>query len=194
MNQNSLGDTSENNLVVIGVVNGLSDERWKDYRIGFGVRILIAQVLFNTGKFNTLEDKSEIREKIRELSRGIWESPKKKYKFSKDRETVESMGVNYIAYGRIFYFGKPQTDVSVGIMHKRVVETVIKIEVTIENIHTGKKISSKGMGKAKTKASSVLFSLREDRVLFDETSIGIATKNAVEDAIEKLMKKFPKIQ
>ena len=194
LNLNSLGDASENNLIVIGVVNGLSDERWKDYRIGFGVRTLITQALFNTGQFNILEEKQEIKEKIKELSRGIWESSKKKYKLSRDIETVKSMGVDFVAFGRIFYFGKPQTDISVGIMHRRVIETVIKIEITIENIRSGKKISSKGMGKAKTEASSILFSIREDNVIFDETSIGIATRNAVEDAIEKLMKKLPKIQ
>ena len=186
--------TSGNNLIVVGVINELNDQRWKDYRIGFGIRTLIAQTLFNTNKFNMIEEKTEIKEKIIDLSRGIWENSKKHYNFSEDQFIIKTLEADYIAYGRIYYFGKPQTSISVGVMHRRVEETVIKVEITIENVHLGKQISSKGIGKAKTTANSILFTIREDYVVFDETSIGIATKNAVEDAVNKLIKKLSKIQ
>jgi hypothetical protein len=180
--------------LVIGVVNELDNKDWQDWRIGFGVRTLITQAFFNSGKVTILEEKPEIKEQIVEINRRMYLFGKEDSTITNGIEEAKDFGADYIAYGKIIYFGRPQTDVSVGVLHSRTIETIIRIEVTLQNIHTGKSISAKGMGKAKTQANAMLFSIREDNVLFDETTIGIATKQAVEDTVDKLIKRMDKIQ
>jgi len=181
-------------LLVIGVVNELEGKDWQDWRIGFGVRTLITQAFFNSGKVTILEEKPEIKAQITEINRRIYLFGKEDTTITKGIEEAKDFGADYIAYGKIIYFGRPQTDVSVGVLHSKTIETIIRIEVTLQNLHTGKSISSKGMGKAETQANAMLFSIREDNVLFDETTVGIATRQAVEDAVDKLIKRMDKIQ
>ena len=177
-------------LLVIGVVNKLEGKEWQDWRIGFGVRTLITQAFFNSGKVTILEEKPEIKGKIAEMNRWMYLFGQQDTTISGSIEASKPLGADLIAFGKIIYFGRPQTDVSVGVLHSKTIETIIRIEVTIQNLHTGKSISARGMGKAETQANAMLFSIREDNVLFDETTVGIATKQAVEDAVDKLQKKW----
>ena len=82
---------AENNaLLVLGSLNELKDEHWKDERIGFGLRSLITQAFFDVGAFSIIEEKPEIREKLRALSQGLWVAGDKKYDVTKDAGKLNS--------------------------------------------------------------------------------------------------------
>lgn len=181
-------------LIVLGSFNELKDERWKDERIGFGLRSLITQSFFDAGAFAIVEEKPEIREKLRAVSQGMWVSKEKKYDIEKETQDAKKMGAKYIAYGRVYYFGRPQTKVTIGVLQARVSETVIRIEITLRNTENGKSIKKSGAGTAETAANSVFFEVRDDSVLFDETAVGVATRKAIAEAIADIMKDFKKIQ
>ncbi|MCE5249303.1 CsgG/HfaB family protein [bacterium] len=186
---------AENNaLLVLGSLNELKDEHWKDERIGFGLRSLITQAFFDVGAFSVIEEKPEIREKLRAVSQGMWAAGDNKYDVTKDAEEAKLLGAQYVAYGRVYYFGRPLTKMSVGVLQSRTAETIIRIEIILRNTGNGKTIKKSGTGKAETAANSAFFEVRDDSVLFDETAIGTATKKAIGEAVADIMKDFKKIQ
>ncbi len=184
----------EKTLLVLGSFNDLKNEQWKDEQIGFGLRSLITQSFFDVGVFTVIEEKPEIREKIRAISQAMWVSGDKKHNIEKETGEAKYMGAKYIAYGRVYYFGRPQTKVTVGVLQARVSDTVIRIEITLQNIENGKIIKKSGSGTAETAANSILFEVRDDSILFDETAVGVATKKAIGEAVADIMKDFKKIQ
>jgi len=189
----SRAETQEKHtLIVLGSFNEVRDERWKDERIGFGVSSLISQAFYNTGEFRILEEKEEIREKMRAVSKRMWAMKQKNFDFEKEADDTVIRGSDYIAYGRIYFFGRPQTRVSIGVLRAKVVESIIKLEITLESAETGKTYKGNGTGKAKTTAKSALFTIREGDVLFDETAIGVATREAIGKAVNEIMKKYKK--
>lgn len=186
--------SNENTLLVLGSFNELKDERWKDEHIGFGLRSLITQSFFDVGTFTIIEEKPEIREKLQDMSQGMWTSSDKKHDIKKETQDAKLMGAKYIAYGRVYYIGRPQTKVTIGVLQARVSDTVIRIEITLQNIENGKTIKKSGAGTAEIVANSIFFEVRDDSVLFDETAVGVATKKAIGQAVTDIMKDFKKIQ
>ena len=186
--------SEQETLLVLGSFNELKNEQWKDARIGFGLKSLIIQSFFDTGAFTIIEEKPEIQEKLSAISQGMWNSDSKKYDIGKEAEEAKIMGAKYIAYGRVYYFGRPQTKLTVGLLQARVSETIIRIEIVLQNVENGKKIKKSGSGKTETTANSILFEVRDDSVLFDETAVGIATRKAISEAVADIIEDFEKIQ
>jgi len=173
------------NIAVLGLTNELNIEDWEDNRIGFGLRVKLSEILYETNKFYMLEEKDEIKSKIEELSKMIWISKKNDYK-----NYLKTENIDFIAYGRIYYFGKPRRNASIGLVQLNKNITEIKVEVTLENIKTGKKITEKGFGKAEVNANSVIFTFNQDKVEFDKTTVGIATEEALKEAVKNIIKKM----
>ena len=179
-------------IVIIGLSNEVKNKEWQDNRIGMGLRVVLSQLFFESGEFAMLEEKPEIRKKLNDFAHDIWALNKSGYNFKKDIENTKDLGADFIAYGKIFYFGKPKSKFSFGPMHLNRNSVVIKVEVTLEDLKTGKKIKEKGKGVSTTTASSALFQFREDNVELDKTNIGNATKDALSGAVVKVLKKFRK--
>lgn len=179
-------------LVVVGFACQVDDANWRDARVGFGVRSLLAQALFDTGRFANLEEKAEIRDEIRHRAETMWLHAEDKVDFVQASEDLGTWGADFAAYGRVTYFGRPQTRVSMGPLHSRTRTTIIKLEVTLIDVGSKKSIEETGVGRAKTRAKSALFTFRRDQVLWDETTVGIATGEAIRDAVAELMKTFDK--
>ena len=59
-------------IEVIGVQNELSLNSWKDDRVGLGIQAILAEALFESGKFRLMEVKPEMQQKRREIAAGMW--------------------------------------------------------------------------------------------------------------------------
>jgi len=182
-------DQENNTLYVIGFTNEVEDTSWRDARIGMGVRALLSQELSNTGKFRLLEEKDEIRQKIRDFSDSLWTMGADGDPEAMARSEAENYDARYIAYGRIYYYGVAQSGFSGGGFHSKTVTTIIKLEVVLMDLKAGKTFSGKGKGKAKVRANSFLFEFtpRGD-LAFDRTTVGVATEKAIGKAVQKMMK------
>jgi len=174
---------------VLGVHNKLSDKKWKDERIGPGVQALLTEALFESGRFKFLETKDLIQKKRDEIATGMWNGRYKKKEFSLLIEKTES---EVLAWATLLYFGRPQTELSIGIVHRNTEAAVIRIEITLLQKSTGKKWVATGEGKSTTTASSVLFTYQDDKVNLDETNIGNALKEAITNAVDKIVKDLDK--
>ncbi len=188
----SLNCQDQRGLIIFGLANELENENWKDAKIGFGLQAIVSEAFSETGKFINLEEKSEIKEQIKKITQQIWEN-KTSVNFQEEGKKI-SPEIEFFAYGRVFYYGTPQTKASFGVFHSETTETIIKVEIVLQNRKTQKKVKAKGTGVAKTTANSVVFTVREDVVVFDETTVGKATQEAVSKAVKKIMKKYRKIK
>lgn len=179
-------------LVVVGVTNQVKDERWQDRRIGFGLSSLIAESFFDSGQFALVEEKEEIRDRLAAVREKLWMLSEEGALLREAAESAAFAGAEMLAYGRVVSFKTPTTRVSFGPLHSRVKTTEIKVAVFLRDLQADSSYSGEGNGKAKTKATSVLFEYREDRdeVNFDKTAIGQATKQAVAAAVAKVLKEY----
>jgi len=179
-------------LAVIGISNEVKNEAWRDARVGLGLRIILSQLFFDQGAFSMLEEKPGMRENLNTLGQGIWALNDVGHDFQKDISSLKESEAHFVAYGRVFYFGRPRSKASLGPLHLNRNSVVIKVEVTLEDLQSGKKLAGKGQGISSTTAGSAIFSYREDNVVLDKTNIGNATKEALGQAVATVMKKYNK--
>ncbi|MFC2089037.1 hypothetical protein ACFLSX_05485, partial [Calditrichota bacterium] len=165
-------------LAVIGMSNEIRNEDWRDERVGLGLKIILSQLFYESGYFTMLEEKPEIRQKLNKMVSGIWTLNQEDYNFENDAKSIKEFGADFVAYGKVYYYGKPRMRVSLGPLHMRKNSVIIKVEITLEDLKSGKTISERGEGQSKTTANSALFKFREDHVDLDKTNIGNATKKA----------------
>ena len=172
-------------LEVIGVSHELSDKKWQDNRIGLGLKALLTQTLYETGKFRLLETDQSIEGKRSEIAAGLWAGL---YKHDDVPQIAQKSPSEFQAFARVIYFGRPRSGASFGVVHSSTQTTVIRIEVTMFRKGTSERWSAIGEGKSSTTASSVLFTFHQNRADFDQSNIGNAVKAAIEDAVEQLIK------
>ncbi len=191
----SLADAQDKKtLIVVGVTNEIKDERWEDRRIGFGVTNLIAESFFDSGKFTLVEEKEEIREQLKTVREKLWMLSEEALQLQEALAAAGQTSAEMMAYGRVVSFKTPSQRVSMGPFHSREKITEIKVEVILRDLKGEKSFAEEGKGKAKTTSKSVFFEYREDRgeVNFDKTTVGEATKQAVVEAVNKIVKEYSK--
>ena len=180
------------NLAVIGISNEEKNEDWRDARIGMGLRIILAQLFANTAEFTLVEEKGEMRTRLNNLGSAIWARNEPGYDFHSNVDTLRGFDARFIAYGKVFYFGKPRSKANLGPLHTNKNSVVIKVEIILEDTQTGKQLVGRGRGVSSTTANSAIFSYREDNVELDKTNIGNATKDALGVAVKAIMKRYEK--
>jgi hypothetical protein len=179
-------------LAVTGFVNQVDHKEWQDARVGMGVRAMLSQTLAETGLFTLLEEKPEIKTQIEEIAQNAWSSKNGDDALTQGTDRMKAAGAEFIASGKVFYFGKPRTRASVGPAHFASDEVVIKIEVMLTDCAKGKKITAIGSGKAKTTAASGLFTYHGENLDADASMVGTATKKAIDEAVGEIIKKYRK--
>jgi hypothetical protein len=177
---------------VIGFVNEVNNPEWRDGRVGMGVRALLAQSVAETNDFTLLEEKAAIKAKLEDCAKAAWLSDKKESPLDTAAAAMKSAGAAFIASGKVFYFGKPRTRASVGPAHFASDEVEIKIEVTLADARSGKKLSAIGSGKAATTAVTGIFSFHGENLDANASMVGTATKKAVDAAVAEIDKKYRK--
>lgn len=177
---------------VVGFVNELKNEQWQDARVGMGVRAMLAQSLHETGLFRMLDEKDEVAQALSEISGRAWTENGGGKQVDKAVKVVAAEGARFVVSGRIFYFGKPRTKASVGPMHFSSNEVLIKLEVQLYDVKRKKKLKAIGVGKAKTTASSALFTFHDDRLDADKTMVATATRKAIATAVDEVVKRYRK--
>ena len=177
-------------LAVLGVVNQIEDEAWRDARVGMGVRAVLVDLMSESERFTLLEERVEIRERLQTLSEDVW-------KLSEDESPVDAAATeldvlkpDYFLFGRVVYFGRPRSQASIGFFHRNVRTTLIEVEVTLADRRTQKQIKRRGKGNSRTAANSAVFAFNERGVDFDKSNVGIATREALEDAVDRILEEL----
>jgi hypothetical protein len=174
---------------------GINDELYemypelKDKRVGLGVTNIVIEYLEETNRFEFTEDKLEIKERMinqfKASAKGFTENKldgKGKIKLAK-----------YFVYIEVYDFSVSEDEVVKAKSGAKVTQTTrLGLQIKFVDAESGEIVTGSDMGEASTvKTSSILGDV--DEIKFNQSTIGISTKKALESAsanvIIKLIKK-----
>jgi hypothetical protein len=175
---------------------GISDEMYEMYpelkekRVGLGVTNIVIEYLEITNRFVFTEDKLEIKERMvsqfKASDKGFTENKvdgRGKIKLAK-----------YFVYIEVYDFSVSEDEVvKVNGQSKTTQTTRLGLQVKFVDAETGEVIVGSGLGEASTiKTVSILDGIDEDGVKFNQSTIGITTKKALETASSRIVTRLIK--
>lgn len=158
-----------------------------DKRVGWGLCNRIIEALWSTGRFEYIEEKEAILERMIDqwkLSQaGIYTS-----------ETAVEAGQlkapEYLIYAEVFDFAVSKSEKVLGAKKQEATTTRIGIQIRMVDIKTGTYIPASGNGEAATTQGGTIWA--KNRSEFDQTTVGIASQQAVNAALLQLLERFEK--
>lgn len=171
-------------LAIISVSNETDEPEFNNLLIARGIAHLVAQEFYDTGRFVPVEDNPEITQRITELMTLSIAG-----KQQEDAASLrKQLGCEAIAYAKVKRFSKSRMRGFMGPLSGSNVNIEMDVEVTLQEGER-KTVAAIGSSTATTKARGVLFEVRNDKIHFDKTSVGMATHDAVRQAVKKMFEK-----
>ena len=159
----------------------------RENRVGLGVSNITLSYLEWTDRFIFTEDKEDIKQRMvkqhKASAKGI---------SSNEIKVVGNVILaEYFTYVEIYDYSVSEEEEITKDGIKIILKTIIGMQVRFVNAETGAILTGSGSGEAVTiKRSNLLEGL--DEVKFNKSTIGIATKKALESASARIVKKMIK--
>lgn len=169
-------------VVVVGVRNEAKEQELSTLLVVQGVAQLLTQELYDSGRFMPVEDNPEITKQIKEL---IAQSISSDGAQQQTGNSFNIFGCDAVVTACIKKFSKSRLRGFAGPFSASNVDIETEVEVTV-TMKNGEPIIASGSGKGTTKSRGVLFEIRNDKIHFDKTSVGIAMQSAVKEAVQKI--------
>ena len=164
----------------------------KDKRVGLGLTNIVVEYLEFTDRFIFTEDKTEIKNRM------VKQFQASQAGISKD--TLNGRGkirlARYFVYVEVYDFSVSE-DETVRLIDglKNTVTTRLGLQVKFVDAETGAYFTSSGLGEASTIREMTLLSDENlSEVKFNQSTIGITTKKALESACAKIVTRMIKKQ
>ncbi len=162
----------------------------KDKRVGLGVTNIVIEYLEMTNRFIFTEDKLEIKEKM------IAQDKASDKGISQNKIEVKGnvMLAKYFVYIEVYDFSVSEDDVvKINGESKTTQTTRLGLQVKFVDAETGEVLVGSGLGEASTiKTESILDGIDETPIKFNQSTIGITTKKALETASSRVVARMIK--
>jgi hypothetical protein len=162
----------------------------KDKRVGLGVTNIVLEYLEYTNRFVFTEDKLEIKERIinqdKASDKGI------------SSNKIDAFGhivlAKYFVYIEVYDFSVSEDEVvRINGESKTTQTTRLGLQVKFVDAETGEVLVGSGLGEASTiKTVSILDGVDDSEVKFNQSTIGITTKKALETASSRIVSRMIK--
>jgi curli biogenesis system outer membrane secretion channel CsgG len=181
------GEKKRVQIIRFGVPKEISGQypELAEKRIGWGLYNTLIDELYDTKRFEFIEEKEAIRDRIMQnwaLSQsGI---------AVEEQQIDEKRGLSlpqYLIYAEVFEFSVNTSETIVGVAMQKTNATQIGIQLRLVDVATGQYVPSSGTGEAKTTASSVWIVADQP---FNQTTVGLATKRGAHAAVLEMLKKM----
>ncbi|MFP4477118.1 MAG: hypothetical protein ACLFOY_16275 [Desulfatibacillaceae bacterium] len=175
-------------LVVTCITDETGEDQWADLLIAHGMAGLIEQSLYDTGKYAPLETDPEIARRMRTLVDASWrpaDAAEREVHLARARE----LGADALVHGVVGGFKKSRSRSFAGPLSRSRVRIRVIVRLTLEERGKGP-VEAEGSGSAVTRQAGAFFRVRDDRIVFDDTTVGVAARKAVEDAVKQLMERI----
>ncbi len=165
-------------------------------QVGFGLNNLLAEALFDTGKFRLIEEKDlQKREFLEDLIRTYWLMPGPQYTEEELRRAATKIGAEILAYGRISHTQTVGQRVALGPFSVNTQKLVIRTNVCLYEASSRVILCHEGQGEAEQEGKGVgyefrfdnLVDLTDNRLDFEKSGAGRAIKQAITLAVQHLM-------
>lgn len=162
----------------------------KDKRVGLGVTNIVIEYLELTNRFVFTEDKAEIKQKM------IAQDKASNKGISKNKIEVKGnvLLAKYFVYIEVYDFSVSEDEVvKINGESKTIQTTRLGLQVKFVDAETGEIIVGSGLGEASTvKTVSILDGVDDSAVKFNQSTIGITTKKALETASSRIVTRLIK--
>jgi len=160
----------------------------KDKRVGLGVANIVLEYLESTDRFKFTEDREEIKQKM------IAQDKASDKGISQNKIEVKGNVIlaKYFVYIEVYDFSVSEDEVVKAVDGAKATQTTrLGLQVRFVDAETGEIITGSGLGEASTvKTSSILSDVEE--IKFNQSTIGISTKKALETASSRVVSKLIK--
>jgi hypothetical protein len=160
----------------------------KDKRVGLGVANIVLEYLEMTDRFKFTEDKAEIKNKM----------------IAQDKASAKGISQNeikvkgniilakFLVYIEVYDFSVSEDEVVKATSGSKATQTTrLGLQVRFVDAETGEVITGSGLGESSTvKTASLLDGV--DEIKFNQSTIGISTKKAIETASSRVISKLIK--
>lgn len=157
-----------------------------DKRVGWGLCNRIVEGFWATNRFEYLEEKEEI------FNRMVRQWQLSEAGGIVAEETAVGLGAlkapQYLVYAEVYDFGVSRSETVVGMGVKETNTTIVGVQIRMVDIATGSYIPASAIGEAKTTGMAIWADVDMD---FDQTTVGLASQDAVEKAIRILLDRMP---
>jgi len=162
----------------------------KDKRVGLGVTNIVIEYLEMTNRFIFTEDKLEIKERM------IAQDKASDKGISQNKIEVKGnvMLAKYFVYIEVYDFSVSEDDVVRTNGQSQTTQTTrLGLQIKFVDAETGEVLVGSGLGEASTvKTVSILDGIDETAVKFNQSTIGITTKKALETASSRVVSRLIK--
>jgi len=173
---------------IVYVFDLKNKSEFDDPKIGRGIAKMMTTAMVDSNRFKVVERSPE-------MIKNILEEQKFGLSGIVDEQTAarvgKLLGAQAVVVGEVSEFGIRKTGVYTGLTGSRNITTRIVIDAKMVNVETGEIISAAtGIGTCTTSSSGTgaVLSFEYGTEGFDETTIGIATRKAVYQLVEKMAK------
>jgi curli biogenesis system outer membrane secretion channel CsgG len=159
----------------------------REKRVGFGLANRLVETLYETNRFEYIEEKDVVVKKMAEK----WEASTTDIVDPKTAIEPGSVKIpEYLVYAEVYDFAVNNDELVVGVVGKKTKTTVIGVQVRFVDVKTGEFVPGSGSGEAKSDMMTLLI---PKGLAFDATTVGQASQAAlniaVRNALERLDKK-----
>jgi hypothetical protein len=170
---------------------GFTDELYemypdlKDKRVGLGVTNIVLEYLEYTDRFEFTEDKLEIKERMIQQ----FKASNKGFTENKIDGRGKIKLAKYFVYIEVYDFSVSEDEVvRLNGESKTTQTTRLGLQVKFVDAETGQVIVGSGLGEATTvKTASILDGIDDTEIKFNQSTIGITTKKALETASSRIV-------
>ncbi len=184
------GDT----LAVVGVtrdtqrIKGMTRKQLEDRRLGFGLSTLIAETLFDSGKFRLYETPNVgERQLLDDLVTSYWVESPPDYAERDLYRVAQQLKLSLLAYGRIVHATQRKRGLSFGPFSNHKQTLRVRVNVCLYDATQRTTLCREGQGKAVQTGKGVLYEYVGDRLDFARSAAGKATTEAVTHAVHELV-------
>ena len=160
----------------------------KDKRVGLGVANIVLEFLESTDRFKFTEDREEIKQKM------IAQDKASDKGISSNKIEVKGNVIlaKYFVYIEVYDFSVSEDEVVKAVDGAKATQTTrLGLQVRFVDAETGEIITGSGLGESSTVKTSSILSDVED-IKFNQSTIGISTKKALETASSRVVSKLIK--
>ena len=164
----------------------------KDKRVGLGVTNIVIEYLEMTNRFVFTEDKLEIKERMIQQ----FKASDKGFTENKIDGRGKIKLARYFVYIEIYDFSVSEDEVvKITGSAKATQTTRLGLQVRLVDAQTGLYMTGSGLGMSTTTREMTLLNDQNlEEVAFNQSSIGVATKKALNTAVYKIVKRMKQKQ
>ncbi|MDX1546273.1 MAG: CsgG/HfaB family protein [Rhodothermales bacterium] len=154
----------------------------EDRRVGFGLSNRLVETFFDTGRFEFIEEKDAMQERMAEQwvlrQGGI---------YAEDEPIGPEDGLTapkYLVYAEVYDFAVSNAETVRGVASEQQKTTIVGVQIRFVDVDTGEYVPASGRGEATSVASGVWVS---PDLPFDQSTVGLASQRALNVAVRNLI-------